>query len=142
MIYRLIELPGVAELERTALMRPSYADADARSRHPEIDQCSRLLFGITADEADEVTRPADWDGVDRLSLREQVPAFEREGWDVTQHRRPLRTLAHLNVQLWLAVRGVAGRLPVQAAVDEEDTTARAWGASLQAGATRFRRDRR
>ena len=143
MSYRLIDLRGMADLERAALMRPSYADADARSHHPEIDACSERLFGLTADQAEATPRPAGWDGVERLSLGEQVMAFEREGWDVSHQRRPLRMLAHFNVQLWLAIRGVAGRLPVQTAGDDDgDAKAAEWGASLQAGATRFRRDRR
>lgn len=131
----------MADLERAALMRPSYADVDARSHHPEIDACSVRLFGLTADEADAPPRPVGWDGVERLDLRDQVLAFDRAGWDVTHQRRPLRTLAHFNVQLLLAVRGVAGHLPVKAA-DDEEAKAAAWGASLQAGASRFRRDRR
>jgi hypothetical protein len=144
MIQRLIDLPGMADLERAALMRTSYADADARSRHPEIDACSMNLFGLTADEADATPRPPGWDGVERRALREQVTAFDQAGWDVTHQGRPLRTLAHFNVQLWLAIRGVAGRLPAKgaAAEDDEEGQAHAWGASLQAGAARFRRDRR
>jgi hypothetical protein len=142
MTYRLIDLPGMADLERTALMRSSYADADAREHYPEIDQCSTALFGLTADEADAVERPAGWDGVERLPLNAQVQAFETEGWDVTHQRRPLRMLSHFNVQLWLAIRGVAGRLPVQAPVVDEEKPAADWGASLQSQATRFRRDRR
>ena len=143
MSYRRIDLCGMADLERAALMRPSHADADARSHHPEIDACSERLFGLTADQDEATPRPAGCDGVERLSLRERVLAFEREGWDVTGQRRPLRTLAHFNVQLWLAIGGVAGRLPVQTVSDADGVAkAPAWGASLQAGATRFRRDRR
>jgi hypothetical protein len=141
-MHRLIDLPGMAELEQAALMRSSYADADARLHYPEIDACSVRLFGITADETDDVARPADWDGVDRLSLREQVLAFEREGWDVAHQRRPLRMLAHFNVQLWLAIRGVAGHLPVQASAVDDDAPAANWGASLSSAAAKFRRDRR
>ena len=137
---RLIDLPGMAELERAALMNPRYADDDAREQFPEIDQCSKALFGLTADEAEAVERPAGWDGVERRPLRGQVIAFEGEGWDVTDKRRPLRMLAHFNVQLWLALRGVAGALPSAPVQDEEQP--KAWGASLQAEATRFRRDRR
>ncbi len=67
---------------------------------------------------------------------EQVEAFEREGWDVTDgKRRPLRTFGHFNRQLWLAVRGVAGRLPFQADAPEPDD----WGNSMAADAKRFRK---
>ena len=144
MLRRLIDLPGMAELERSALMNPRHADPDARAHYPEIDRCSISLFGLTAEEADDAARPPGWDGADRAPLREQVAAFEREGWDVTERRRPLRMLGHFNVQLWLALRGVAGRLPAPpvSAADDEDAPAAGWAASLQADATRFRRDRR
>ena len=49
-LRRLIDLPGVRELEGKALMNSRYADADARAQFGEIDDCSRGLFGLTADE--------------------------------------------------------------------------------------------
>jgi hypothetical protein len=137
---RLIDLPGMAELERAALMNPRYADDDARTHFPEIDACSQAIFGLTADEADQVDRPAGWDRIEARPIRDQVVAFEQAGWDVTDKRRPLRMLAHFNVQLWLALRGVAGRLPSAPTEDEEHP--KDWAASLKADATRFRRDRR
>ncbi len=138
---RLIDLPGVAALEQKALMNPRYGEADARAHYPEIDLCSTAIFGLTADAADQTARPPGWDRIERRPIREQVEAFEREGWDVTDaRRRPLRMLEHFNVQLWLALRGVAGRLPFTAVDDDEAPGA--WGASLQAQATRFKRDRR
>lgn len=137
---RLIDLPGVAELERAALMNPRYADADARDSFPELDACSRAIFGLTADEADAVARPAGWDRIERKPLRDQVAAFEAEGWDVTDNRRALRTLEHFSVQLWLALRGVAGTLP--AGPVEDDEHPKDWAASLTADATKFKRDRR
>ena len=140
MLRRLIDLPGMAELERRALMTPRLSDTDARSHYPELDRCSVSLFGLTADQADQTTRPGRWDGIERKPLPEQVQAFEAEGWDVTERRRPLRTLGHFNIQLWLALRGVAGRLPPGPVEDEEAPTA--WASSMQASATRFKRDRR
>jgi hypothetical protein len=138
-LRRLLDLPGMAELERKALMTPRYADEDARSAFPEIDETSRALFGLTADEADEVPRPAGWDGVERKSPRDQVAAFEAEGWDVNgDNRRPLRMLGHFSTQLWLALRGVAGTLPFQAPPDETD----AGKSSLAADAKAFLRSRR
>ncbi len=111
--------------------------------YPELDQCSMSLFGVTADEADGASRPAGWDDVERKPLPVQVQLLEAAGWDVTDRRRPLRTLPHFNVQLWLALRGVAGRLPPAPFGDpEEDAGSAAWGTALQAGATRFKRDRR
>lgn len=140
MLRRLIDLPGMADLEQKALMNPRYTEADARTQYAEIDRCSVQNFGLSADEADAAARPSGWDGIERKPVREQVEAFEREGWDVTDNRRrPLRMLEHFNIQLWLAVRGVAGKLPF-AAVDE--AAPGAWGSSLQAEATRFKRDRR
>ena len=137
-LRRLLDLPGIAELEEKALMQPRYADADARTTFPEIDACSVALFGITADEAEDVARPADWDGIERRSPREQADAFETEGWDVTDaKRRPLRMFGHFNGQLWLAVRGVAGTLPFQPEV-ESDTMR----SSLASEAATFLRNRR
>jgi hypothetical protein len=137
-LRRLIDLPGIAELEEKALMKPRYADIDARSEFPEIDACSQALFGLTADEADEVPRPGGWDRIERRTVREQVDAFEAEGWDVTDNkRRPLRMLDHFNVQLWLAVRGVAGSLPFH--VEKEPDALKS---SLAKEAAAFLRNRR
>ena len=137
-LRRLIDLPGIAELEDKALMKPRYADDDARSEFPEIDECSTALFGLTADEADDVARPEGWDRIERKPVREQVDAFEAEGWDVTDNkRRPLRMLHHFNVQLWLAVRGVAGSLPFH-----EEKEPDALKASLAKEAAIFLRNRR
>lgn len=135
-LRRLIDLPGIADLETKALMKPAWAEPEARAEHPEIDACSRAIFGLTANEAEALDRPADWDGVDALPLADQVDAFEAEGWDVTQKRRPLRMLGHFNQQLWLALRGVAGTLPFEAP-DEESLGD--WGSSLAADAKKFRK---
>ncbi|MGC1305447.1 MAG: hypothetical protein WA840_24005, partial [Caulobacteraceae bacterium] len=99
MLRKLIDLPGIAGLEQKALMNPRYAEPDARAHYPEIDQCSLAIFGITAGAAEEVARPAGWDGIERKPVREQVQAFEAAGWDVTDsRRRPLRMLEHFNQQ--------------------------------------------
>ncbi len=137
-LRRLIDLPGLRALEGKALMTPRYADADARSQFAEIDECSREIFGLTADEADDIPRPQGWDRIERKPVRDQVAAFEAEGWDVTDDkRRPLRMLEHFNLQLWLAVRGVAGSLPFQA-----EQTPDPGASALAAEAKRFQRDRR
>ena len=137
-LRRLIDLPGVRDLEGKALMNSRYADADARGHFSEIDDCSRAIFGLTADEADDTPRPAGWDRIERKPVRDQIIAFETEGWDVTDDKlRPLRMLEHFNVQLWLALRGVAGSLPVLIE-DEPDHGM----ASLAAEAKRFQKDRR
>jgi hypothetical protein len=137
-LMRLIDLPGVRALEGKALMNSRYADADARGHFGEIDDCSRAIFSLTADEADDVPRPEGWDRIERKPVRDQIIAFEAEGWDVTDDKlRPLRMLEHFNVQLWLALRGVAGTLPMQ--VEEEPDHG---AASLAAEVKRFQRDRR
>lgn len=135
-LRRLIDLPGVADLEFKALMKRDFAEPEARAEHPELDECSRALFGLTADETEAVARPADWDGVERLPMAQQVFAFEDAGWDVTDDkRRPLRVLGHFNQQLWLAVRGVAGQLPFQ----PDDDKPEPWAKALASEAARFRR---
>jgi hypothetical protein len=137
-LRRLRDLPGIADLEDKALMKPRYADVDARGEFPEIDACSLALFGITADDAGDVVRPEGWDRIERRPLRDQVEAFEAAGWDVTDaKRRPLRMLGHFNEQLWLAVRGVAGALPFQ---PEAEPDARK--SSLAGEAAAFLRNRR
>jgi hypothetical protein len=137
-LRRLIDLPGVRDLETKALMNPRYGDADARMNFPDLDECSQGIFGLTADEADDIDRPAGWDRIERRPVREQIDAFEAEGWDVTDDkRRPLRTFEHFSDQLWLAVRGVAGTLPFHAEPEPDD------GASaLAAEAALFRKNRR
>ena len=135
-LRRLIDLPGIAELEQKALMRPAYAAPEGRYEFPEIDVCSIANFGITAEEAEDVERPADWDDIDKAPIARQVSAFEDVGWDVTDgKRRPLRMLGQFNQQLWLAIRGVAGELPFQPEPEEPDS----WGSSLAADAARFRK---
>lgn len=130
-LRRLIDLPGIADLEFKAVMKREFAEPEARAEFPELDECSRALFGITADEAEAAPLPADWDGVERQPLPKQVFAFEDAGWDVLDDkRRPLRILGHFNQQLWLAIRGVAGQLPFNPDADQPE----AWVSSLAAEA--------
>ena len=138
-LRRLIDLPGVRDLEFKALMKPAMAEAWNRADFPELDDCSRAIFGITADEADDTDHPAGWDRIETRSPREQADAFEAAGWDVTDDkRRPLRLLPQFSHQLWLAVRGVAGTLPFHADDKESD----ALETSLAKQVAAFRRDRR
>jgi hypothetical protein len=135
-LHRLLDQAGVADLEYKALMKPAYAEPEARAEFPEIDACSVALFGLTADQAEAIRRPAGWDGVETRPVAEQVAAFEAEGWDVTDNkRRPLRMFGHFNQQLWLALRGVAGQLPFQ----PEKHDPEAWETGLKAEAARFRK---
>jgi len=134
-LRRLIDLPGVADLEFKAVMKREFAEPEARTEFPELDDCSRALFGLTADEAEAVARPAGWDGIESQPIQKQVFAFEDAGWDVTDDkRRPMRILGHFNQQLWLALRGVAGELPFQ----PDDDAPEGWVSQLAAEAARFR----
>jgi hypothetical protein len=136
-LRRLIDLPGIKDLEFRAVMKREFAEPEARAEFPEIDEASRANFGITADEAADVARPAGWDGAEDWPVPKQVFAFEDAGWDVTDDkRRPLRVLGHFNAQLWLALRGVAGSLPFAAEAPEK---ADPWGSNLAAEAKRFRK---
>ena len=45
-LRRLIDLPGVADLEHKALMKPAYAVPEGRAEFPEIDACSLAIFGL------------------------------------------------------------------------------------------------
>jgi hypothetical protein len=136
-LRRLIDLPGVRDLEFKAVMKREFAEPQARAEYPEIDAAARALFGITADEAEAAPRPAGWDGAETWAVGKQVFAFEDAGWDVTDDkRRPLRVLGHFSGPLWLALRGVAGHLPFQA---EPQADAPRWVSSLAAEAARFRK---
>jgi len=135
-LRRLIDLPGIADLETKALMNREFGAPEARAEFPELDEVSLKLFGLTADLAADVVRPTGWDGAENLPEGKQVFAFEDEGWDVTDaKRRPLRVLGHFNQQLWLAIRGVAGELPFA----PEDDKPEAWVSALAADAAKFRK---
>jgi len=135
-LRRLIDLPGVNDLEYRAILKRDFAEPEARAEFPEIDACATALFGLTADEAEASPRPQGWDDIERKPPAAQAAAFEAEGWDVTDDkRRPLRVLGHFSAPLWLAVRGVAGTLPFQAESSEPE----AWVSKLQADAKRFRK---
>ena len=135
-LRRLIDLPGVRDLEFRAVMKRDFAEPEARAEFPEIDACTTALFGLTGDEAEAVERPDGWDHIETRAAAAQVAAFEAAGWDVTDDkRRPLRMLGHFSAPLWLAVRGVAGTLPFQA----ESTEPERWVTNLAAEAARFRK---
>jgi len=140
-LRRLFDLPGVADLERAAVLKPLPGIGELRPPDPEIDARAEALFGLTPDEADAVERPDNWDGIEDRPIPRQVTAFEGAGWDVTDNkRRPLRVLAYFSAPLWLAIRGVAGRLPFQAEPEAEDgDRPEAWGSNLAAEAARFRK---
>jgi hypothetical protein len=123
-LRRLIDLPGVDELERQAVMKPRMADPDARAEFPEIDAVARANFGLTPDEADAVDDPPGWDHIDAKAPAQQIFPFEDAGWDVTDaKRRPLRLLPQFSRVLWLAIRGVAGELPFQAEASPDEAAA-------------------
>ena len=135
-LRRLIDLPGVNDLEYRALLKRDFAEPEARAEFPEINACVTALFGLTADEAEDVSRPEGWDDIEHKAPAVQVAAFEDAGWDVTDDkRRPLRVVGHFSAPLWLAVRGVAGTLPFQPDSDAPE----AWVSKLEAEAKRFRK---
>ncbi len=82
-LRRLLDLPGVSDLEMKALMKPRHADPDARAEFPDIDATAHAAFGLTVEAAEAVTLPADWDGIERLEGFDLTDAFAAEGWDVT-----------------------------------------------------------
>lgn len=135
-LRRLGDLPGIDALEMKAIMQRDFAEPEARAIDPALDEVSLKLFGITADQAGAIERPANWDAPEGRPIQDQVDLFEAAGWDVTdKKRRPLRILGHFNQQLWLAIRGVAGELPFNADAEKPE----AWVASLAADAERFRK---
>ncbi len=138
-LRRLIDLPGAAELETQALMNPRLAEPEARETHPEINAFLTQTFGLTADEAEAVAKPAGWDGIERRSPMEQALVAEAAGWDLTDaKRRPLRMLGHWSLPLWLALRGVAGTVPFVPEEPEPDE----WGGGMAAAARKFKSERR
>jgi hypothetical protein len=140
-LLRLIDLPGVADLEHAAVLKPLPGIGEMRPPNPDIDACAKDLFGLTPDEADAIDRPEDWDGIEDRPIPRQVIAFEDAGWDVTDNkRRPLRVLVYLSGPLWLAIRGVAGELPFHAEPDGGPSDgSQEWGSNLAAEAARFRK---
>lgn len=139
-LRRLLDLPGVSDLETKALMKPGYADPSRRDEFPEVDACLVAIFGLTAEQAEDAARPDDWDRIERLLPQDQADVFEAEGWDVRDARRkPLRMLAVMAEPLALAMRGVAGSLPDAPFVPEPAEEKRAWGSDLAAEAARFRK---
>jgi hypothetical protein len=137
-LRRLLDLPGIKDLEYKALLKPRYAEPDARDEFPEIDEVSRVAFGLTLKEAAGAPRPQGLEEIEGLSPREQADAFEAQGWDVTDDkRRPLRMLPQFAPQLWLAIHGVAGKLPFQAEAASDPLKS-----SLADEVARFKRDRR
>ncbi len=139
-LRRLIDLPGVADLEAKALMKPGYADPSRRDEFPEVDEVMVAVFSLTAEQAEDAVRPDDWDGIERLSPVEQADAFEAEGWDVRDaKKKPLRMLAVFAEPLALAMRGVAGSLPDAPFVPEPAEETSDWGSGMAAEAARFRK---
>jgi len=139
-LRRLIDLPGVADLEARALMKPGHADPSRRDEFPEVDAVLVAIFGLTGDQAGDAARPDDWDGIEARSPVEQAEAFEAEGWDVRDAKhKPLRMLAVMAEPLALAMRGVAGTLPEAPFVPEPAEEKSDWGTGMAAEAARFRK---
>ncbi len=56
-LRRLIDLPGVADLEAKALMKPGYADPSRRDEFPEVDEVLVAIFSLTAEQAEDAVAP-------------------------------------------------------------------------------------
>ncbi len=139
-LRRLIDLPGVSDLESKALMKPGYADPTRGDEFPEVDEVLTAVFGLTSEQAEDAARPDDWDSVERLSPQDQADVFEAEGWDVRDaKKKPLRMLAVMAEPLALAMRGVAGALPDAPFVPEPAEEKSDWGSAMAAEAVRFRK---
>ena len=78
-LRRLFDLPGVADLERAAVLKPLPGIGEVRPPDPDVDACAKALFGLTPDEAEAVARPDDWDGIEDRPVPRQVTAFEDAG---------------------------------------------------------------
>jgi hypothetical protein len=137
-LRRLIDLPGMADLEFKAVMRRDYAEPEARADNPELDETSLKLFGITADQAEATDLPDGLRAIDTAPPQKQAELFEASGWDITDDKRkPMRTLAHWNQQLWLAIHGVAGTVPF--AAEPADKGEDDWTSALAKDAARFKK---
>ncbi len=140
-LRRLIDMPGVSDLEHAAVLKPLLGIGEIRPPDADTDACSKALFELTADEAEATPRPDDWDDIEYKPIVRQVAAFEAAGWDVTDNkRRPLRVLTYFSQPLWLAIRGVAGSVPFQAQPEDDQSGSSAdWGSDLAAEAARFQK---
>ena len=69
-LRRLIELPGVADLEYKALLKPAFAAPENRAEYPEIDACTKTSFGLTGDEVEAAPLPDDLDPIEHLEPRD------------------------------------------------------------------------
>jgi hypothetical protein len=58
-LRRLIDLPGVRDLEFRAVLKRDFAEPEARAAFPEINACATALFGLNADDAEALARPSD-----------------------------------------------------------------------------------
>jgi hypothetical protein len=73
-LRRLIDLPGVKDLEFRAVMRRDFSRPKAHAEFPEIDACAATLFGLTNDEVEDAQRPATWDDIELKAVAVQVAA--------------------------------------------------------------------
>jgi len=78
-LRRLIDLPGLDALEMKALMKPSVADPDNRDGDAEVIEAAKAAFGLTPEEADAVSLPDDWDGIEHLDGFDLTDAFAVPG---------------------------------------------------------------
>ena len=137
-LRRLIDLPGIRDIEFKALMNPRMADEGAAADFPEIDELSRAVFGLTADEADDVPRPEGWDRIERKPRpgNRWPPSKPRAGTSPTTSAGPCACSASSTSSSGSPLRESARELPFQAEPEGDDMAS-----SLAAEAARFRRNR-
>lgn len=159
--YVLRDLPGVRELEAEA--KRFWADKN-REWSKEFDGIEerqdllcRRLFGVTAEEVDEIYAEPDeprhryWERVAEHRKHFEfwfedgaVEVFASMGWDVCDERgEPLACLSWLARPLISAAKGLKGRLPDAPKSDAEiAANTEAFEAKMLADAEAFRRRQR
>ena len=53
-LRRLIDLPGVRDLEFRAVLKRDFAEPEARAEFPEINACALALFGLNKPDSGEI----------------------------------------------------------------------------------------
>ncbi|MBI1198687.1 MAG: hypothetical protein GC203_12555 [Phenylobacterium sp.] len=128
------ELPGIADLERRALLEPQLRSLVGAVTCPEFDQSALELFGTTSPDFQEGLGDDDWTGIYGdlpEDDREMVAYFATKGWVVSDgYGRPSYML---EPYLLLLCGHLAGKLPLNAQV-----SAARWGSNLAEEAKRFR----
>jgi hypothetical protein len=150
-LKKLLEQPGVSDLEREAVLDPRLA-TESSFDDAKVQRASRKAFGFRADETPNALLEALSQGREDLDYEEDfepiwsemedtlavddyqlVALFNGLGWDVTDERgRPLLVLGHFKYPLYLVANNI---VPLRAQpVSNED-----WEAALKQAAAKFHR---